>query len=486
MNSRAVCIGLILLATVFAGCLPETRITWSPDGKFALVRGGDGLRLCDADGKLSPPIAENVPAAAWMPDSRQFIAVWAKPVVTWEELLPYLSEEWKANAKGLAEDWRRQILAHEGDWDKFELGPRPADIMAGLMCLRDEFGKELAPRVGARWEDLKGVCHTVYVVQLFEVADGEARPAKVLLQVLAPIAELRVAPTGKAFAYAAPPYPPRSPEPTFSLFVASFAAPDKPRRVQDRVSIFFDWTPDGRSLVYPCADMAEPGAHIPRVSFGSTERAFLYTRNRMREPGQQQPLRAGSITRSEVVGEDGALVEGKNPTCLAKVLFFDSLPVRCLRNGRVLFASRETRLPAPPADMPQDFALFSLDLANPKALQAVFTPEVRGEVGGTWDLFQLSPDETRISIPDPKGLVAILDLATGKVTRVSDEAMKGRLATIPVWRSKEELCFVVPAGSKLGAPGGDEVVLWSPAGSRCLSKDWPDSVAKGFLQRKEP
>jgi len=57
---------------------------------------------------------------------------------------------------------------------------------------------------------------------------------------------------------------------------------------------------------------------------------------------------------------------------------------------------------------------------------------------------------------------------------------------IPVWRSNEELCFTAPAGSKPASPGGAEVVLWSPAASRCLSKDWPDSVTKGFLQRKAP
>jgi len=35
----------------------------------------------------------------------------------------------------------------------------------------------------------------------------------------------------------------------------------------------------------------------------------------------------------------------------------------------------------------------------------------------------------------------------------------------------------------LGTPNGTEVVLWSPAGSRCLSKDWPESVTKDFLDR---
>jgi len=485
MNSRAACIGLILLATVFTGCLPETRVWWSPDGKFALVRGGDGLRLCDADGKLSPPIVENCPAAAWMPDSRQFIAVWAKTVITWEELLPYLSAERQAAARAMAEDFRRQVLAYRGEWDKFQFDAKPADIMAALMCLRDQFGQDLAPKVGPPWEALKSATHTVHVVQLFEVADGEARPGKRLLESLAPIAELRVAPTGKAFAYAAPPYPPTSAEPTFLLFAASMAAPDKPRPVQHQVSIFFDWTPDGRSLVYAHADAPDLRS-MPGVGFGSQERAFLYLRGRMRDPEQQPLVRAGSITKREVVGEDGTLEADKPASGFAKVPFFDSLPVRCLRSGRVLFASRDVHLPAAPADIPGDFTLFSWDPADLKVFRKVLAPETEKLVGGLLHLFQLSPDETRLAVPVGEGLVAVVDLASGKVTKVSDATMAGRPVMIPVWRSNEELCFVAPAGSKLASPGGAEVVLWSPAGSRCLSKDWPDSVTKGFLQRKAP
>jgi len=506
LNSRAACIGLTLLAMVCLGCLPEARVTWSPDGKWALVRGGDGLRLCDADGKLSLPIAENVPAAAWLPDSRQFIAVWTKSLVSWEELLPCLSEDRKAGAMAFAGDFRRQILAYKGDWGKFAFDAKPADIMAALMCLRDQFGKELAPVVGPTWEDLKGIGHTVYVVQLFEVADGEAKPGKRLLESLEPIAEVRVAPTGKAFAYAAPPYPPTSAEPTYSLFVASLAATDRPRLVQHRVAIFFDWTPDGRSLVLASADAPDPTSRMPGVGFGSTEQAFLYTRNRVREPERQYPLRAGDIIKREAVNEDGSLVQSPKGSNLAKVIFFDSLPVRCLRDGRVLFVTREVHLPAPLADMPGNLALFSVDPANPKAIRHAILPEVRKEVGHGLDLFQLSPDETRISAPDGrpavifhaaahpdetrisapdgKGAVVVLDLAKGQVTRTPDETVQGRTAMIPVWRSNEELCFVVPAGSKLGSPSREEVVLWSSAGLRCLSKDWPESVAKGFLQSK--
>jgi hypothetical protein len=79
-----------------------------------------------------------------------------------------------------------------------------------------------------------------------------------------------------------------------------------------------------------------------------------------------------------------------------------------------------------------------------------------------------------------------LSSATVRALGAADRAFlaeEGRFSAIPVWRTNDELCFVVPAESKLGTPNGTEVVLWSPAGSRCLSKDWPESVTKDFLDR---
>jgi hypothetical protein len=491
MNSRAVCIGLILLATVFGGCLPEAKVTWSPDGKFALVRGGDGLRLCDAEGKLSPPIAENVRAVAWMPDSRQFIAACGKVVTTWESLLAHLSNERKERAKALAEEFRRQILAYKGDWDKFSFQARPDDIMAALMCLRDEYGKELAPVVGKEWAELQGAQHTVFQMQLFEVADGHAKAGKVLCELLEPVAEIRVAPTGKAFAYAAPPYPPKNADPAFSLFVASLAAPDKPRCVGSPVSIFFDWAPDGQSVVFADAAVPDPNAgssvcsSMPAILFGTEERAVTYNRFRMRDRGQQFGLRAGNIINCRIVNQDGNLAAEANTQDLASVLFFDSLPVRCLRNGAILFACKEAHLPAAGGEAAGRFGLYSLDPADPRTVKPVTMPKALEEEGTRLELLQLSPDETKAAIPTNSGKVFILNLASGEATEVPAQIEKGRLSTIPVWRTNDELCFVVPEGSTLGTPNGTEVVLWSPAGSRCLSKDWPEPATNGFLSRKK-
>jgi hypothetical protein len=482
MTARLACLSILLFAAVLPGCLPEARIAWSPDGRYALVRGGDGLYLCDGEGKLSARIAPDVSATAWMPDSRQFIAVTGKTVATWTELAPHLLEPVAGGAvSAQAEDFRRQVLAYKGDWDKFAFSAKPSDIVAALMCLRDEHGKELAPVVGDKWGALKNLQHTVYTVRLFGVSDGQAKPGEVLFETPGPVAEIRVAPGGKAFAYAAPPYPPENAEPTQSLFVVALAAPDKARRVDNRVSIFFDWTPDGRALVYACTALPDSRGQMPRISFGTSEPPLTYRRSHFRDPEQQPPLRGGQVVRRQVLDEQGALAEPEK-TGLADVLFFDSLPVRCPPDGSVLFAAREVRLPAPAGESPEGFGLFSLSAAAPKALRQVLKPDALKEAGAALHLLQLSPDGTRICVPGEEGRIFIVDLATGQVTKVDVAGVQGRLPTIPVWRSKDELCFVVPKGSPAGSANRNELVLWSSAGSRCLSKNWPEAAAKGLLE----
>jgi len=465
-----------IMVAVLSGCLPETRVTWSPDGRYALIRSADGLYLCDGDGKLSPRIAENVAAAAWTPDSRAFLAACVKPLSTWDELLGHLSDARKQTAQSEASAFRQEILAYKGDWQKFSLSAPSADIRAALLCLRDQYGAEFAPVIGEPWSGLKALRHAAFRVQRFDVADGQAGPGKVLLESLEPIAEIRVAPTGKAFAYAAPPYPALGAEAAFSLHVASFAAPDKVCRVADRVSIFFDWTPDGGSVVFAQADTPDPQACGRRAALTSSERALVYARDHMPETYRQTAARLGRIVRAALLKADGTVLESPENTTLAWVPFFDSMPARCLRDGRVLFAAAGVQLPA--TEMPKGLSLFTVGLESPRKVEQVLTPEARNQVGERLHLMQLSPDETQVSIPGDA--LTVLNLATGQVTRVCQDP-GAILTTIPVWRSNRELCFAVSHGSKLGSPDSDEIVLWSPADSRCLSKDWPRSVAGGLL-----
>ena len=55
---------VIMLAVVTGGCVPEKRISWSPDGRWAAVRGETGLYMCDETGAARVWYEERDPDAA--------------------------------------------------------------------------------------------------------------------------------------------------------------------------------------------------------------------------------------------------------------------------------------------------------------------------------------------------------------------------------------------------------------------------------------
>jgi hypothetical protein len=486
----------VLPLILLAGCLPESRVVWSPDGQYALIRHPHGLCLSDGEGTLSPDIATDVTAVAWMPDSRSFVAACATTCKTWKELAPHLPAAVKDGIWQAAGKMRNQILEYEGSWDKFEFKPELVDFLAALMCLRDQYGKELAPKVGKRWEELADVQHRVFALQLFDVADGKVKPGKVLLETLTPPAEMRISPDGKALAYAAAPCPPVNYGPTFSLYVFPLEDAMQPAasslgknpRVDGGVSPFFDWTPDSRSLVYAAFSGVDPDYVLsPKIGFSCEEKGLVYARDYLRELGRQPPDRRGGIWRTQVV-KDGRLVTKMEPEKLAGVLFYDSLPVKCLKDGRLLFATHGESYPSLAGnDEPSNISLFVL---GPKSIEPLFSAALMSPMGGTFDAFQVSPDESKVVVSTRDGL-SVLDLKGGKVTVEESVDVQDRFGgvipvTLPVWRSAKELCFVVDKGSKLGSPDAPEVVLWSMAGPRVLSKHWPEAVREGWLDRPKP
>jgi hypothetical protein len=284
--------------------------------------------------------------------------------------------------------------------------------------------------------------------------------------------------------------------PTFSLYVFPLDNSMQPAAsslgknpcLDDRVSPFFDWTPDSRSLVYASADGADSEyEHLPQIDFSCKEKDVVYARSYIRDLGRQPPERKGTIWRTEVV-KDGHLVTKLEPDRLANVLFYDSLPVKCLKDGRVLFAARDVRYPSPPT--PDEPRLMSLFVLGPNSIDPLFPAAVVSPKGEEFDAFQVSPDESKVVVATRRG-IAVLDLKGAKVAveesvDVSEKFGGVIPVTLPVWRSNKELCFAVDKGSKLGSPVAPEVVLWSPTGPRVLSKDWPEEVRKDWLERPKP
>src|SRR6266511_1543868 len=88
-----------LIAFCLAGCLPEERFWWSPDGSRAVVTVGGQLHLVTTDGSLKAPLSGDLkvdgslpaPHVSWLPDGSGFVVGRTINRNTWDEsraLLP--------------------------------------------------------------------------------------------------------------------------------------------------------------------------------------------------------------------------------------------------------------------------------------------------------------------------------------------------------------------------------------------------------------
>ena len=147
-----------------------------------------------------------------------------------------------------------------------------------------------------------------------------------------------------------------------------------------------------------------------------------------------------------------------------------------MRDGRVLFASAEIALPAAVREVSRRPVLYLLEAAARPSLRRLFPASLDPKLPARTDLFELSPDETRLAVSDGKGQVCVVSISGGDFTVVPGTTQED-LRTIPVWRNDGQLCFLLPASA---ARPRDAVVLWSPQGTTVLSRDWPDDVVKGI------
>jgi hypothetical protein len=123
---------------------------------------------------------------------------------------------------------------------------------------------------------------------------------------------------------------------------------------------------------------------------------------------------------------------------------------------------------------------FILDAAKTNAPLTEVTLK-EGSLPADLNSFAVSPDGRFIAIVETEtDVVAVFELATGKVEIISPahKGLKSRL--IPAWRNNRELTFAALPETSAKRP---ELMIWE-AGSqpRALSKDWPEDVVKGWLE----
>jgi hypothetical protein len=452
--------GLLALAVALAGCVPQERIVWAPDGSAAIVLGAGKLYLCTPQGALTR-VADDITAANWLSDSKRLVVAHKVTLTTWKDVAAVLPPERRQKIEDLSAALRRQVFAFTGDWDKFK-PDQPAenqgDLPLALMCLRDEKGQGLREKLGAKYDMLGQLrVDTQHLAVCPAAADAKLGPT---LAIALTCMNPQGSPDGKTISYCGDFLAQSLAEP--ALIVVPAAGGGAPRVVAQRTALWSGWSPDGRYIAYAAAN----------------------------GPKQGDALRLGTVTRSRVTADDGQLLPGGEDfprEDLAGILFAEYDKVACLGDGRILFVSVQTELPATTRDMPQQLSLFTVDPRQPTTVTRVLPRDAQAKLlNKALMYFSVSPDGKRAAIPGPKGELSVVTLESGVLEEIVTKAGPQDVAALPTWRSNDELCFVAPSDSSLCTTGKPEFVLvkLTPKGAgpaQCLSKDWPKNVRDGLL-----
>lgn len=458
MKKLATTASFCLSISCLAGCLPEKRIVWSPDGQRAAVATPQGLYFIDADGKVLPPKLPNTPTRCdWFPDGKRLAVVHTQKANGWNDIKGLFTPQEIETLTKLAKEARTQVLAHDGAWDDFKLDPHDKYSsgmdMATILCMRDEHAEGVAEKLGDKWQELRELEATIWMLQVFSLSSDALVPGAVLVRSLDEIRQPRIATDARNIAFIMSPV--QASSDSVSLNVVSPSG-GTARVVADRVAIDYSWSPDSRSLAY---------IHCPSP--------------RGDEKGM---IQLGSLTTVKVAGPDGALqAEWTERNDRVGLLFNDVLSVKWLRDGRLIFSSVEVTLPATPRDMPQEWSLFVLDPRMPASVTRVLARDLAQPRDLALPLFELSPDESKVLLPGQKGRVSLYEFASGEETQIvpKDDA-KGETRGLPSWRNNEEITAIFPNADE-DPKGSAHVMLWKAGQSRPLSDAWPKEMKDGWL-----
>ena len=448
-------IGWALAALLLAGgCRVEERMVWAPDGMRAAVRLPEGLCLMDTTGKLSAPLASNVTAVAWLPDSCGLVLVRSTTVATWAEgarLLP--SNETatvEALARGLLDTLKGALAAADGDAAAIEekfLKPLnfagSEFVTPALVCLYDTQAAELqkmirSARNHAELEKALAEPHDFTVNELV-VLRLEGGVPLVLARTLADLSAPRPAPTSPVVACLR----------GTQLILAPLAGGTNRLVAAENAVGSYDWTPEGRALVY--AAYAGEKWEANAVNLFRVERRIVLDEHGAPAAGDVLPLAQGAANFAP--------------------------RVRCLPDGRVLFASLALQLPA--SGSAKHAARFYL-VRDAEAAPAAI-PTAGDALPQDLSSFALCPDGHRIALASSADdQVSVVEIASGAQETIAPQRV-GKSRTLPAWRGTNELYF---AAFPTAAARRPEWLRWSPgAAPQVISSTWGAGSVTNLVEK---
>lgn len=434
-----------------SGCSREStdRLVWSADGQRAIVFASDGIRVTDADGKLTKVLLQSAEKIAWMPDRKSFAALTGEQVKSWDELREFLSAsdeqriiEAVRQLKEFAQsgrNWNKLSEKEEEQLSQITENINVNDLILYFRTFESDTLKKL------QIPDQEMNRNNLFTLRIHKLDGERVEPGLVLYQTHREIGTIKVPAGGEAIALVED-----------GCLKAVPSKGGAPLTVAESVSPFFDWTDDGKDLVY-----------IKKL--GSADASL------------------GSVEKASVL-RNGHLVKQVVPIVMARSVFSVNARVQCTAGGRVYFSSAQSTIPCDPNSQSENRRIYAL-LPGTFASVISIIPDsyLQSNDKSNCEFFSASPNGRKIAILHGNGILDIFDTSSGNWNTIQDTPFSEECAFFPQWRSDDELCFAGPL--KMKDQQGKriaEVLLWSDekAMARVISKDWPTEAGK-FLENDD-
>lgn len=412
LNRQTLWLAAVILA---AGCVPEETIRWTDDGtmgvfyveeKVGLVNeAGHTTIIYDGESTPWPDISADGTMICYVKSNEFADFAAARTLLPADELaaieasgqkaaaalaagIPYEEAMGSVDGDDAFEEWVRKYV-YDGWKDKLQL-PAQANSDAVELC-------ELV---------------------LCSVAAPDQK--NVLVRSIHPLGFNKFSPDGTKIGYVV-----CGEELSLNTICIVSPADQQISRVDDNAGVFFDWRDDGRTICYARSEGGE--ANSEEGVLGTLcERTVADENGRLLSQTQDDGTVVCSADRQELAG----LLYGG---------WF--IKVEYGLGGRIFFSSAKLTIPTSKMDDPE-WSLFCYDGLTGTVAE-ILPPEGDAFSGNDVTLFSLSPDGTKIVMPNGKDRVAMYDLTQKEFTMiVGKEASRDDdwPDFVPAWKGDDAIC----------------------------------------------
>lgn len=446
---RTLCV--ILITLLFTGCDESTeKMEWSPDGTHAAVLLQGDLRLSDAAGVLSAPLARDVSQATWLPDGTGLVCIRSLYPETWKEASSILSSEEGVMLEQLAFSLmgflESAIEVTDGNFDdigdKF-LTPLKIDsserLAAVLACMSHTQAKPLKKLIGKatkkQREQLEKEFSDIRKIRLQELFTvrldaNHSADIRRLLCTADALSEARPSPNARSVAFGR--------ESVLHLIALDDTTP--PFNTASPVIGSIAWSQNSGSVL-----------------FASPTSKWDAGKNNL-----------SSITRLDVSWEAAGWKMGENVT-IAQICSGYPPRIRVLPDGKLIFSSLEIGFPFSQRTPPS--SSFFVAPTSPEDKEPIKKLPCRADwLPADLSAYALSPDGKRLALVDTEtDAVRLVTLESGEVETIWPKS-RGKSRTLPAWRGSAELFFVALPNAGTVRP---DWMQWSAdGGARVFSGHW--------------